>query len=120
MLSSARAIHDAINDQGFAAVHGVFDAREIDCLAEDLAGTPLARSRAGARHAMRSPVVAHLARDARLLSIARSVLGEAALPYRATLFDKSPDSNWRGVNADCSGARARRRIGPGYTSVRGR
>ena len=29
-----------------------------------------------------------------LLSRAQSVLGSAAIPYRATLFDKSPTSNW--------------------------
>jgi ectoine hydroxylase-related dioxygenase (phytanoyl-CoA dioxygenase family) len=43
---------------------------------------------------MRHPLVAELARDSRLLAMARSALGTRAVPYRATLFDKSPGSNW--------------------------
>jgi Phytanoyl-CoA dioxygenase (PhyH) len=38
--------------------------------------------------------VAVLARDSRLLGIAKDVLGSEAFPFRATLFDKSPGSNW--------------------------
>jgi ectoine hydroxylase-related dioxygenase (phytanoyl-CoA dioxygenase family) len=38
--------------------------------------------------------VAELAGDPRLLALAQSVLGKSAKPYRATLFDKSPESNW--------------------------
>jgi ectoine hydroxylase-related dioxygenase (phytanoyl-CoA dioxygenase family) len=46
------------------------------------------------RHAMRNARVAALARDSRLMAMAQEVLGRAALPFRATLFDKSPASNW--------------------------
>jgi ectoine hydroxylase-related dioxygenase (phytanoyl-CoA dioxygenase family) len=52
------------------------------------------RSRAGARHLMSHPAVAELASDTRLLAQAQRVLGQDAKPYRATLFDKSPGSNW--------------------------
>jgi ectoine hydroxylase-related dioxygenase (phytanoyl-CoA dioxygenase family) len=52
------------------------------------------RSRAGVRHLMGHPPVAELAGDPRLLAFARSALGTSAVPYRATLFDKSPGSNW--------------------------
>jgi ectoine hydroxylase-related dioxygenase (phytanoyl-CoA dioxygenase family) len=48
----------------------------------------------GMRHAMRSAAVAAVARDARLTEVAQEVLGAAAVPFRATLFDKSPVSNW--------------------------
>ena len=58
----------------------------------DKSGLP--RSRAGMRHAMKNASVATLARDSRLIAIAQDVLGSAALPFRATLFDKSPTSNW--------------------------
>jgi ectoine hydroxylase-related dioxygenase (phytanoyl-CoA dioxygenase family) len=54
----------------------------------------LRRSRAGVRHLLSNPDIATLAKDSLLLSIAQSVLGTNALPFRATLFDKSPDSNW--------------------------
>jgi ectoine hydroxylase-related dioxygenase (phytanoyl-CoA dioxygenase family) len=43
---------------------------------------------------MRDPTVLRLARDVRLLQIVRSVLGRAAAPFRATLFDKSVSANW--------------------------
>ena len=46
------------------------------------------------RHAMRNVHVAALTRDARLIELAQEVLGAAAVPFRATLFDKSPVSNW--------------------------
>ncbi len=79
---------------GFAIAPSVFADREIDSLADALAGASLSRSRAGARHAMSHPIVANFARDARLLQVVRDVLGPDALPFRATLFDKSPASNW--------------------------
>lgn len=77
-----------------------FDIRPA-VLTPDEAGRLLAdlealsgRSRAGARHLMNHPAVAAIARDPRLRSLAREALGSAAIPYRATLFDKSPISNW--------------------------
>jgi ectoine hydroxylase-related dioxygenase (phytanoyl-CoA dioxygenase family) len=57
--------------------------------------TPIVcRSRAGIRHAMKVPGVAALARDPRLHQLAQAVVGPSAIPYRATLFVKSVDSNW--------------------------
>ena len=38
--------------------------------------------------------VAELAEHAALLRVARGLLGRDALPFRATFFDKSPNSNW--------------------------
>jgi hypothetical protein len=81
-----------ISSDGFAIVQRVFEDREIDSLAEALARASLSRSRAGARHAMSNPVVANLARDVRLMNVAQEVLGPEAVPFRATLFDKSPVS----------------------------
>jgi len=43
---------------------------------------------------MNVPEISTLAHDARLTGIARRWLGETAVPYRATLFDKSATSNW--------------------------
>jgi len=62
-------------------------------LLDDLIRTPLPRSRAGVRHAMKHLSVAAIAGD-QLLEMAKAVLGTRAFPFRATLFDKSPDSNW--------------------------
>src|SRR5262249_27208934 len=40
------------------------------------------------------PTVNRIACDARMMCIAQAILGDAALPFRATLFEKLPDSNW--------------------------
>jgi len=50
---------------------------------------------AGARHILRVPVVHDLASDPRMLHVAHGFLGPGAMPFRATLFDKSPSANWR-------------------------
>ena len=94
MTEQGQSFATQIEADGFAVIERVFEAHEIDSTLDALSRRPLIRSRAGARHAMGNPVVAHLARDARLLRLVRCVLGPEALPYRATLFDKSPTSNW--------------------------
>jgi ectoine hydroxylase-related dioxygenase (phytanoyl-CoA dioxygenase family) len=38
--------------------------------------------------------VAGIARQTQVIGLAREVLGPEAFPFRATLFDKSPQSNW--------------------------
>jgi hypothetical protein len=53
-----------------------------------------ARGRAGARHVLALPVVDGLARDERMLTIARRFVGPGATPFRATFFDKSSRANW--------------------------
>lgn len=80
--------------QGFAILREVLTRGDVDQLAESLARNPLPRTRAGMRHALRNPAVLAVARDTRLVAIAQQILGPNAFPYRATLFDKSPISNW--------------------------
>ena len=46
------------------------------------------------RNAFQIDVVQLLALDTRLLTLAKQLLGDDAVPFRATLFDKSPVSNW--------------------------
>src|SRR5438270_5310707 len=52
------------------------------------------RSRAGARHLMKYPAVAQLAADPRLLAMVQAILGEMAVAFRATLFEKTGKANW--------------------------
>jgi ectoine hydroxylase-related dioxygenase (phytanoyl-CoA dioxygenase family) len=80
-------------EHGYEVRPDVLTADEVSRLASSLVRIS-GRSRAGARHLMRNPLVAEIARDPRLLATARSTLGAGAVPYRATLFDKSPGSNW--------------------------
>jgi len=79
-------------DLGFSIHDSVISHLDCERLVASLAGT--VRSRAGARHLMRHPAVMTIAADPRLLDLAREWVGPDAVPYRATLFDKSVSSNW--------------------------
>jgi Phytanoyl-CoA dioxygenase (PhyH). len=59
-----------------------------------LATADLQRTRAGARHVLGVGVVKNIAQDVRLLELAARFVGRGAVPFRATLFDKSADANW--------------------------
>jgi ectoine hydroxylase-related dioxygenase (phytanoyl-CoA dioxygenase family) len=82
------------NASGFEIVPSVLARTEIARIAEALQVESIDRSRAGARHLMRHPVVDRVARDPLLVAIASRFLGPSAIPFRATLFDKSPHHNW--------------------------
>jgi Phytanoyl-CoA dioxygenase (PhyH) len=83
-----------LGEKGFAIVPEVLPQKDVNRLLNELGMSTLPRSRAGMRHAMRNLRVAAFAREARLMQLAQEVLGGGAIPYRATLFDKSPTSNW--------------------------
>jgi hypothetical protein len=72
----------------------VFDPADVSSIAEEVGRSSLARTRAGARHVLAIPAVRDMANDQRLLDLAARGLGSAPIPFRATLFDKSPASNW--------------------------
>src|SRR5579864_3458388 len=80
-------------DAGFSIRPGVLSKTECDEITAAVCGVPKP-GRAGSRHLMSHPVVLALATDARLLAAARNALGERAVPFRATLFEKSADANW--------------------------
>jgi ectoine hydroxylase-related dioxygenase (phytanoyl-CoA dioxygenase family) len=84
----------SVIESGFAIVPSVLSLDESHAILSELNHAKLDRSRAGARHILRQPFVEKLANDPRVLGLAREVLGKRAFPFRATLFDKSPDSNW--------------------------
>jgi len=72
----------------------VFLRDELHRLTTQLTAEAPRRSRAGARHILGCKSVAHLARDPRLVDIASRWLDATAIPFKATLFEKSPDANW--------------------------
>jgi len=84
----------ATNEQGFAIISGVLGRNDIEPLLEELSRKHLPRSRAGVRHAMKLPAVFGMASSSQLLEIASEILGGNVIPFRATLFDKSPKANW--------------------------
>jgi hypothetical protein len=81
-------------DAGFAIEENVFSATECDTLIDALSRSCVPHSRAGARHLMSNSAVAAVAVDDRLLAIASHWLGSSARPFRATLFEKSSQTNW--------------------------
>jgi ectoine hydroxylase-related dioxygenase (phytanoyl-CoA dioxygenase family) len=81
-------------EHGYAIVPNVIAAEEADCVLLQLIGAELNRSRAGARHILNQPSVQRVAHDARVLRLAQEVPGQGAFPFRATLFEKSANSNW--------------------------
>jgi len=95
-MGSQKKVHGVgfVDSSGFWIEDEVFSDRECDDLIE---AAPLAlqwRSRAGARHLMAIAAIESVAKDERLLRIARLALGDGAVPFRATLFDKSATANW--------------------------
>jgi ectoine hydroxylase-related dioxygenase (phytanoyl-CoA dioxygenase family) len=83
-----------VAERGYSILPQAVSPGAIDNLEKNLSETPLPRSRAGMRHALRHPAVLEAAHSAELLGVAREVLGSEAFPFKATLFDKSPASNW--------------------------
>ena len=83
-----------MKDAGFWIEEEMLSRRECGSLAAALSESRAGRGRAGARHLMAHPAVAEVANDPRLLRIARRALGGGAVPYRATLFEKSGRANW--------------------------
>ena len=79
---------------GYAIIPEVLNCTEAEELLSKLEASQLRRSRAGVRHLLGHPVVSAVANDPRLLGLAQEILGDQAFPFRATLFDKSPDANW--------------------------
>jgi hypothetical protein len=90
-MTSARA---ELLDLGYSITPDCLSPADCDALCAALAEDDILRSRAGARHLMSRPAVAALANGAPMIAMARGWLGGAAVPFRATLFEKSLDTNW--------------------------
>jgi ectoine hydroxylase-related dioxygenase (phytanoyl-CoA dioxygenase family) len=79
---------------GYRIVSDAFGKADTSELLKAIDALDLTRGRAGARHLMQHAVVRDAANDPRMKAIAREFLGPSAIPYRATLFDKSSARNW--------------------------
>jgi ectoine hydroxylase-related dioxygenase (phytanoyl-CoA dioxygenase family) len=84
----------SVSEFGYAIVPNVLSSEEIRGLLSALETSAGHRGRAGVRHLMGNQAVRKLAFDPRMLHIAQAVSGNEAFPFKATLFDKSPDANW--------------------------
>ena len=84
----------SLKKQGFEILPDLFSRQSMLSLADSIDRSTVHRSRAGVRNAQQLGSVPTLANDPILLGLAREVLGQQAVAFRATLFDKSPRSNW--------------------------
>lgn len=87
-------LRDGVEQEGYAIIPDAIEIDRLAGVADDLARADDKRSRAGIRHAMVFESVAKIAHDPKILKIAQQILGGDAFPFRATFFDKSPQSNW--------------------------
>jgi ectoine hydroxylase-related dioxygenase (phytanoyl-CoA dioxygenase family) len=79
---------------GFEIFPDAVSPSEVASICHSLDDFVLPHSRAGIRHALRHPAVAALANSHRLLRFAERILDGPVFAFRATVFDKSPASNW--------------------------
>jgi len=91
---SGYTTYPEVEEQGFAVIQDVFRSEFLNEALKEISRWSPRRSRAGVRHALRLEPVGRIARSPQLTKIASGVLGPAAVPFRATLFDKTPDANW--------------------------
>jgi ectoine hydroxylase-related dioxygenase (phytanoyl-CoA dioxygenase family) len=82
------------SDLGYSIRDSVFSQADMDRVGDALSVATVERTKAGARHVLRVPAVRELAADARLMDLASAFVGSQPVPFRATLFDKSPAANW--------------------------
>ncbi len=87
-------LRNELEGQGFSIIPAVLSSEEAIKFCSAMGESPFPRSRAGIRHALRNSSVTELANSPKLLETAQCILGHAAIPFRATFFDKSPASNW--------------------------
>jgi len=83
-----------IEEHGFEILDDYIDGNAVVSLIKAVENSSISRSRAGIRHALEIDAVRSLSFDSRLTQLASTALGGSASPFRATLFEKSPRSNW--------------------------
>jgi len=88
------ALREVIEENGFAIQPALFSPESVDRFSREIESLATRRGRAGVRHALRFDAVAAMAGHPLLAGMACEVLGNKSFPFRATLFDKSPTSNW--------------------------
>jgi ectoine hydroxylase-related dioxygenase (phytanoyl-CoA dioxygenase family) len=82
-------VHD-----GFAIIHDVLSASEVGPLIEVTSET-IAPRRGGVRNLLALDAVARLAESPAIRRFVEPVLGPTARAVRGTLFDKTPEANWK-------------------------
>ncbi len=84
----------SFEELGFVIFPELLSSPCVDQLIDKLSPLLRPQGRAGQRHALKLDPVSALARSGPMMKLSKELLGPAAFPFRATLFDKSPRSNW--------------------------
>jgi len=104
-----------VEQLGYAILSHVVPAGMVVEIAEEISQSTPHRSQAGVRHAMHLASVTEIASSSELIALVGDVLGPQAFPFRATIFDKSPDANWLVVwHQDTSLPLRNRQEAPGW------
>lgn len=88
------AANAAVCEHGFAILPRIFPLEFVDRTVQEIQALSPRRSRAGVRHALNLDPVSRIARCLCLTELASEVLGADSIPFRATLFEKTPAANW--------------------------
>jgi hypothetical protein len=81
-------------ESGYWIESHILPSVECDLLTASLSESCVRRGRAGTRHLMANPHVSAVANDPRMVGFAAEILSARAVPFRATLFEKSERANW--------------------------
>ena len=89
------SLRAALDRDGYALIDGVLPADRYAALRAALNDIVLAPGSGGERNILRRPEILELCRQPGLVSAVDDLLGENAFAYKATLFDKTPQANWK-------------------------
>lgn len=101
--TSESATYAHFAQHGFVVIENVLDDATVAGLQKTIAlaaDSSLIHQRAGSTYGMRNlldqvPVIRDLANSPALRTLIGPVLGRDAFPVKGTLFDKTPDANWK-------------------------
>lgn len=88
-------LHAALERDGYALIEGALSADRCAAICASLADIVLTPGSGGERNILRRPEIIDLCHEAFLASTVIDLLGENAFAYKATLFDKTPQANWK-------------------------
>jgi hypothetical protein len=96
-VASSASLNRELVESGFAVVDGLVETTALPALrAETDRLLGHAQRRGGARNVLdKSDLLRDLARTGPPARLAAAVLGEQAQPTKLTVFDKSPQANWK-------------------------
>jgi len=84
----------ARDDKGYGIFSNVLSIKECDDILVGLQNSESNTVSAGSRGLFENDAVNSIAKDKRLISIAKEFLGADPIPFKATLFNKTAGSNW--------------------------